>query len=164
MHCIDTPNRLGRVYEEYDSAALFDYDFNESQFQNYIRICKRFNRRFRRKNIYHAYSNANFDLWLILHKEDYYRPVTHNRAYIDDVKRIYGLGREDNIKNQDILETILKQITLDDVKNAIGRANKIKSRKMPEDGRSIEGDLIYENPDFSIHQFIETVLKDCSEL
>jgi len=132
---IDTPHRLVKRYEEYDSAAVFDYDFNDVEFKRNIKLCDELNRKLKStkkyggRYIYHAYSNVNFDLWLILHKENYNRLVSRNDAYICDVRRIYGLGMTDNIKNEDNIIKILSQITLEDVKNAIIRAKNIRSSK-----------------------------------
>ena len=106
----------------------------------------------------------NFDLWLILHKEDYNKCVTRNDAYINDVRRIFGLKAKDNIKNEDVIKTILIQITLDDVKSAIRRAEIIRKSKEKLDGTKIGNTTIYSNPDFSIHEFLKAVLKDSGDL
>lgn len=167
---IDNPYRLTKTYEDYDSAALFDYDFNKIEFERNIKLCDKLNseqkpsKRKKGRFIYHAYSNVNFDLWLILHKEDFNRSVSKNDAYISDVRRVYGLASTDNIKNEGILNKILNQITLIDVKNAIERADKIKSEKSNEDAIKIGSTSIYSNPDFSIHEFIKLVLKDSGDL
>jgi hypothetical protein len=71
---------LRRNYTEYDKAVLFDHDFNEVEFERNIKTCVELDRESQKKRkrkgerIYHAYSNVNFDLWLILHKEDYSKP------------------------------------------------------------------------------------------
>ena len=39
------PHRLETGYEEYDSAALFDYDHREEQFRHSIEICDSLNKR-----------------------------------------------------------------------------------------------------------------------
>ena len=89
---IDSPHRLEKRYEEYDSAAIFDYDFNETEFYRNIEICNQLNKKLKPtkrnsgRHIYHAYSNVNFDLWLILHKQDYNKRVSKNDAYINDVR------------------------------------------------------------------------------
>lgn len=106
----------------------------------------------------------NFDLWLILHKENYNKCVSKNDAYINDVRRIFGLKATDDIKNEDIIERILSQITLDDVKSAIRRAESIRRNKDIADSTLIGNTIIYSNPDFSIHEFLRTVLKDSGDL
>lgn len=98
-----SPERLKRNYTEYDNAALFDYDFREREFRRNIMICEELKRKSRKnngKNVYHAYSNVNIDLWFILHKEDFNKPVTSNDAYVAAVRRIYGLGKEADIKEK----------------------------------------------------------------
>ena len=116
------------------------------------------------RHIYHAYSNVNFDLWLILHKQDYNKRVSKNDAYINDVRRVYGLKRADDIKSEDVINKILGQITLKDVKEAIKRAENIRIIKEESDSKNIFNTLIYENPDFSIHEFLRFVLKDSGDL
>lgn len=167
---IDTPYRLTKTYEDYDSVALFDYDFNDVEFKRNIKFCDSLNDKQRPKKwkkgryIYHAYSNVNFDLWLILHKEDFNRSVSRNDAYISEVRRIYGLSIRENIKNEGVINKILNQITLEDVKNAIERAGRIKREKRAEDAIIIGSSSIYSNPDFSIHEFLKLVLKDSGDL
>ncbi len=146
---------------------MFDYDFKEEEFRRNLTICEQLQRKSRRgkgKNVYHAYSNVNIDLWFILHKEDFNRPVTSNDAYIADVRRIYGLGRESDIKEKANLEKILKQITLEDVKQAIRRAEQIRDSKLESDRFMVGSFTCYENPDFSLHEFLKIVLFDCGEL
>jgi hypothetical protein len=110
---IDSPQRMQKRYEEYDSAAVFDFDFNDVEFKRNIEVCDKLNKKLKPskrkegRHIYHAYTSVNFDLWLVLHKEDFNRSVYRNDAYIRDVRRIYGLGAMDNIKNyKRILRTL----------------------------------------------------------
>ena len=167
---IDSPHRLEKRYEEYDSAAIFDYDFNETEFYRNIEICNQLNKKLKPtkrnsgRHIYHAYSTVNFDLWLILHKQDYNKRVSKNDAYINDVRRVYGLKRADDIKSEDVINKILVQITLKDVKEAIKRAENIRIIKEESDSKNIFNTLIYENPDFSIHEFLRFVLEDSGDL
>lgn len=161
---------LRRNYTEYDKAVLFDHDFNEVEFERNIKTCVELDRESQKKRkrkgerIYHAYSNVNFDLWLILHKEDYTRPVTRTDAYVDEVRRVYGLDPEADIKNRDVIKKILDQIELNDVKEAIRRAERIRAGKLECDGFYVCSEVCYNNPDFSIHKFLKDVLEDCGEL
>lgn len=163
------PEEIEKQYFDYDAAALFDYDNNQTEFLNKLKTCEKLakkNKPSKSKNdryIYHAYSNVNFDLWLILHKEYFNRPVSSNDAYVADVRRIYSLDREANIKNKDVIEQILAQIMLDDIKKAISHADRIKQSKLDSDIKR-QGDIAYySNPDFSLHEFIRVVLKECGE-
>lgn len=158
--------RLKKNYTEYDSAALFDYDFRPAEFHQNIIDCEQLRRESRRngKNVYHAYSNVNIDLWFILHKQDFNRPVDSNDAYVADVRRIYGLNPEADIKESANLKKILNQITIEDVKHAIIRADHIRARKLETDRFMVDAVVCYGNPDFSLHEFLKIVLKDCGEL
>jgi len=166
----DLPHRLEKRYENYDSAAVFDFDYNEVEFKRNIEICDRLNKKLspskrkEGKHIYHAYSSVNFDLWLILHKEEYNKSVTRNDAYISDVRRIFGLKTTEDIKNEEVINKILSQITLEDVKSAIRRAETIRNRKVKTDSTKIGKTTIYSNPDFSIHEFLRAVLEDSEDL
>lgn len=100
----DTPHRLKKRYEEYDSAALFDFDHNEVEFKRNIQICDELNRKLKPsakkdgRHIYHAYSSVNFDLWLILHKEVFTKCVSSNDAYVSELQRVFRLNPTDKIK------------------------------------------------------------------
>lgn len=166
----DSPHRLEKRYEEYDSAAVFDYDHNDVEFKRNIEICDKLNKKLKPserkkgRHIYHAYSSVNFDLWLILHKEDYDKSVTRNNAYITDVRRIFGLKLTEDIKNEEVINKILSQITLEDVKAAIRRAESIRKGKIKTDSTKIGNTTIYSNPDFSIHEFLKIVLENSGDL
>lgn len=166
----DSAHRLKKRYEDYDSAVVFDFDNNDVEFKRNIEICNKLNKKLKPskrksgRHIYHAYSSVNFDLWLILHKEDFRRSVTRNDAYITDVRRIFGLSPTDNIKKENIIKKILGQITLDDVKKAIQRADNIRMRKDQGDCTKIGNTTVYSNPDFSIHEFLRAVLEDSGDL
>lgn len=157
---------LTKSYVEYDSACLFDYDFNKPEFESNLTTCATLNRRNQKKGkkqsarVYHAYTSVCFDLWLVLHKKDYFAPVSTNDAYVKDVIELYGLPKGADIKNKKVIETILSQITLDDVKSAISRAKQICDRKLPTDAINVDSESYFANPDLSIHKFIDIVISD----
>lgn len=55
----------------------------------------------------------------------------------------------------------IKQICIDDVKEAISRADIIRSHKIKTDGIKIENTVYYPNPDFSINEFLKIVFSEC---
>ncbi|MGB4660280.1 MAG: RloB domain-containing protein [Mobilitalea sp.] len=160
--------KLVKNYTEYDNACLFDYDFNDIEFKENIEICSSLHKTSQKnkngKNVFHAFSSVNFDLWLILHKEDFNRQVTTNGAYVTIIRRIYNLPATADIKTKASIEKILRQISLDDVKMAIERADRIRSAKLQADHHFIGSTEYYDNPDFSLHEFLKVVLKDCGEI
>ena len=93
--------------------------------------------------------------------------ITHTAtydAYVPDVRRIYRLGREADIKEINVIDRILHQIILDDVRSAIHRADAIRSAKPSSDAKNIHGAICYGNPDFSLHTFLRTVLMEVGEI
>jgi len=98
-----------------------------------------------------------------LHKCEFSRKVSKNDAYIARVREAYNLEKDADIKNKDVSENIVTQITLADVKTAIHRCRVILKQKLPTDARNICGVTCYDNPDFSIHEFISAVLYECGE-
>ena len=157
---------LTKSYIEYDSACLFDYDFNKNEFEQNLAICEKLNNQNKpgkRKNgryVHHAYSSVCFDLWLLLHKKDFNRLVSKNDGYVDEVIAAYNLPRGSDIKNAKTISTILSQISIEDVKSAIKRAERIKQMKDGDDAHHVNTVVYYDNPDFSIHEFISKVLND----
>lgn len=77
----------------------------------------------------HAYSSICFDLWLVLHKKFVNRSARSAKEYIVDVREVYSLSKEANIKSKKIMEQILAQITLDDVKTAILNIERFRNSK-----------------------------------
>ena len=110
--------------------------------------------------IYIAYSNLNFDLWLLLHKRFFNKVVTNNDDYIDLVRKEYGLGKNDNIKKESNIDKILGQINLEDVKFAINNANKIMQNKGEYDKIIFKNYIYYSNPSMSIHNFLQEILEN----
>lgn len=134
-------------------VAVFDYDNNKKEFEDKVKMCKK-------GKIYIAYSNLNFDLWLLLHKKSFNKVVTNNDDYVGLIRKEYGLGKTDNIKKESNIDKILEQINLEDVKFAISNADKIMQKK-EEHGKIIcENYVYYNNPSMSIHNFLKDILED----
>lgn len=157
---IGNPYELGKSYENYDGVCVFDYDFDKSRFERNLSDCLKMDKTYKKRKIYHAYSSVCFDLWLVLHKEDYKKCCNKNDAYIDDVRRIYKLSPNADIKEEKVIERIMEQITLSDVKKAIERAEKIKQSKEYDTPHYVKEYRYYDNPDFSIHIFLKQVIAD----
>ena len=102
------------------------------------------------------YSNLNFDLWLILHKKQWKKKVQSNDAYVETIKKCYNLPTNANIKNKKILEKILEQISIEDIKNAVKNAAEIMSSKLENDKIYVKkGFEYYSNPSMSINDFFK---------
>lgn len=158
-----------RNYVEYDCVCLFDHDFKKMEFERSIKTCLELDAKRSQKTkhnsgsrVWHAYSNICFDLWLALHKDFIGRPANSTDEYIPDVIRLYNLAEDSDIKQEKVIERIVKQIELEDVKRAISYAKKIRKAKLQQDKHFIaETDnsfFYYSDPDFSIDTFIEDVM------
>lgn len=133
--------------------AIFDYDCDKTNFETKIKKCLK-------SNVYILYSNLNFDLWLILHKQLYTTPVLYNDDYQEKVKEIYKLPKNANIKRESNINKILKQIDLKDIKCAIENAEKIMKKKNQEDYIKLNSKYGYfPNPSLSVQNFLRDLEK-----
>jgi hypothetical protein len=147
-------NTLAKSSTEVPKIAVFDYDCELATFENRVKTCKK-------SKIRIFYTSLNFDLWLLLHKEKFTKNVSDNADYIPRIRKVYNLNKTDNIKEEKIINKILSQITLDDVKFAIKNCNEIMNDKLEADKLKIGKDFeYYPNPSMSIQEFFEGVLKE----
>ncbi len=139
-----------QIIKEERMAAIFDYDFKED-FTDAIAYCEL-------NHLMSAYSNVNFDLWLLLHKTYYTKAIANNDGYVTDIKKVFGV--KGSIKSLDNIVKIVNSLTLDDVKMAIKNAQKIAADKA-KSGEALPGLLThYTQPYVQIHLFIAKILRD----
>ncbi len=105
-----------------------------------------------------GYTNYCFDLWLILHKEDYFSSVNSQDDYVGKLRQVYGLRRDANIKKKEQVELILKQIDIEDIKAAIVRADIIASSNLKKEAnKTSQKHEYYDNPDTKIHNMLKSI-------
>ena len=116
-----------------------------------------------------AYTNFAFDLWIVLHKadcngsfnyrSDYRKPL--NKAFDEQFESMDKYKKEDNFKR------ILDTLTLDDVVNAVKRAERIMLQNQ-QNGyilHEYKGYRYYkENPSLMVHEVIRKILSKCGLL
>lgn len=163
---INNAEQLRRSYAEYDKVCLFDHDFKPMEFERSIKTCLELDADTNRRTgqrVWHAYSSICFDLWLVLHKEFIGRSANSPKEYIPDVIRVYDLPKGADIKQAKVIERIVKQIELEDIKRAVSNVRKIRKDKLPKDKCFIAGTsggfFYYSDPDFSIDIFVEHVME-----
>lgn len=116
-----------------------------------------------------GYSNLTFDLWMVLHKQDYSATCTHRKQYVNFINSAYGEHFEnmDQYKHENNFKRCLKQLTLSDVILAVERSKKIMERNQ-KNGYVLQrykGYTYYkENPSLEIWKAIEKILIDCGLL
>ena len=103
-----------------------------------------------------GYTNYCFDLWLILHKEDYFDIVQNQDAYADKLRQVFGLAADANIKKEKRVTEIVNQIGLSDIKNAIQRGKKIsEDNQGKEANKTPKENRYYDNPDTQMHVLLQ---------
>lgn len=150
---IDKLNTLNSASTSLKKIAFFDYDNNLIGFEQNVKLCK---------SVKPYYTNLNFDLWLLLHKKRFSKVVTNNNDYHAEIREVYGLSTNDDIKKAKNIDKILSQIELKDVENAINNAKYIMNRKNESDAKKIGKFKYFDNPSMNIHEFLDelfTVIK-----
>ena len=120
------------------------------------------------KGIYYilGYSNFTFELWIILHKIDCSASLDCRRNYLEFIRRAFGENFENlnHYKQEDNFKKCLKQITIDDVRSAICRAERIMTinNKNGKILNKFEGYVYYlDNPALSVHEIVKKILLEC---
>lgn len=131
--------------------ALFDYDFKDSKFLAALKLASD-------NKIIPFYTIANFDLLLINLKEKYTKQVSKSEEYIKEVRKVYHLDSEANIKNQTVIDKILKQITLDDIIFLIKNAKIIEKDNLNSKNYYSAKENILNQPNLLPYRILEEVL------
>lgn len=136
-----------------NKGAVFDYDGKQTKYEEAIDLAIE-------NQITLGYTNYCFDLWLILHKEDYFNSVDSQDDYARELRRAYGLRRDANIKKKEQVDLILNQIDLECIKAAIARADFITSRNRQEEANiTLQNHEYYNNPDTKMNNLLKTIFK-----
>lgn len=134
-----------------NKAAVFDYDGKKEKYEEAIDLAMD-------KQITLGYTNYCFDLWLILHKEDYICSVNSSDGYIEELRRVYGLKDNANVKKRDQVKAILEKINLEDIKAAIRRAEMIVASNLEKEAnKTMKEYEYYDNPDTQMHEMLKSV-------
>ncbi len=147
---------LSKLSTAMTKIAVFDYDKEPKQFE----------RRIKTRGIITYYTNLNFDLWILLHKKPYDKCANNNDGYVDEIRKTYKLEETADIKNENVIKSMLKQITLKDVRRAIKNAEDIMKKKLDVDkkytNKKVENKTLWycDNPSMNIHKFFSEILDE----
>lgn len=138
------------------------------KFENILKEMKEANTQ---KNIkYHlGYSNFAFELWMIVHKKDCFGPFNNRKQYLTPIQQCFKEKFEDlgHYKQETAFKRCLNKLTLEDVKAAIIRADKLTKQNINNGKRAIEysGYSYYkENPALSINEVVKRIMNECGVL
>ena len=132
-----------------NKVSVFDYDGKKDKYEEAIDLAIE-------NKIELGYTNYCFDLWLILHKEDYFDIVQNQDAYADKLRQVFGLAADANIKKEKRVTEIVNQIGLSDIKNAIQRGKKIsEDNQGKEANKTPKENRYYDNPDTQMHVLLQ---------
>lgn len=112
-----------------------------------------------------GYSNFTFELWMILHKADCSRTLANRSQYLTPLNQAYGenFERLSQYKHEENFKRILSKLTLDDVRQAIQRADRIMQHNQDVGyvQQRYRGYTYYrENPSLSIGEQIEKIMQE----
>lgn len=115
-----------------------------------------------------GYSNFTFELWMILHKQSCSGSLSHRRQYLNLINKAFREKFEnlDQYKHEDNFKRCLKKLSLDEVREAIKRADMImeNNRKDQKVILQYKGYKYYkDNPALTIHEAIRIILSECVE-
>lgn len=114
------------------------------------------------------YSNLTFELWIILHKIAC-NNVIDRKNYLNFINKAFNTKYESlkEYKEEKHFKEILKKITLEDVKLAIRRAEKIMTENQNRGyvrQRKYKYSWYWENPATEMGTIIKKILSDCTIL
>lgn len=135
---------------------------------NFENILKEMKEAKSQKNIkYHlGYSNFTFELWIILHKRDCFGPFSDRKQYLIPIQQCFGEKFEDldHYKHETAFKRCLSKLTIDDVKAAVKRADRLAQLNLNDNKKIIKhsGYSYYrENPALSINEVVKKILTEC---
>lgn len=148
-------------------TAVFDVEDTDQRkyFENTLKEMKASERLGKSIKFELGYSNIDFELWIILHKKDLFGTVGSKAQYLKNINQVYGTKFEAlrEYKTERNFLQILSKITLDDVKAAIVRAEKITSQRKSEGAptKTCGYEWFDKNPALSVQNVIKKILSEC---
>ncbi len=113
-----------------------------------------------------GYSNFTFELWIVLHKRDYFRSLENREQYLAPINSIFDehFQNLDEYKRENNFKRCLSKLKLEDVKDAVKRSKGLMNQKTINGIRQQEYktfNYYSDNPALTIWESIEKILNDC---
>ena len=143
-------------------------DHHIEKFENILKEMKEADRQ--KKIKYQlGYSNFTFELWMILHKKDCCGPFNSRKQYLAPIQKAFGEKFEDldHYKQESAFKRCLGKLSLNDVKDALRRADKIAEQNVKDGKKPVNlcGYSYYrDNPALSINEVVKKIFTECGVL
>ena len=113
-----------------------------------------------------GYSNFTFELWMVLHKRKCNGPLSDRKQYLNPINQSFGEKFEnlEQYKHEDNFKRCLKKLSLDEVREAIKRADVIMDNNSKDQKTILQykGYKYYkENPALTVHEAVRMILTEC---
>lgn len=125
----------------------------------------------KQKNIRYqlGYSNFTFELWIALHKRDCFGSLTDRKQYLTFIQQCFNekFISLEQYKNEQTFKRCLTKLSIDDVKSAVKRAEKIAYQNVKDNKQLIKysGYTYYrDNPSLSINEIVKKILSETGTL
>ena len=114
-----------------------------------------------------GYSNYTFELWLLLHRTDMQYQLADRYAYLQKINQWFNKDYDSlkEYKKEKEFSSILQEyITLESVKMAIRRAERLENNNIASGKQKVEYrgvSFFKDNPDTSVHKIVRLMLETC---
>ena len=154
------------IVNKTEIVHFFDFEGTEEKYQKRINsTLDSLKNAKKRKSITYeiAYSNYAFELWILLHRGTFCKPLSHRGQYLDSINTLFHENFEDlrQYKKEDNFKRLLAKLTLNDVYVAIKNAQKInlENQRVQKKTQYKGYEYYLQNPSLSVGEVIENILK-----
>lgn len=158
--------RSAILCEERKVVHVFDHEGNVENFRT---ILKQMSDASKQKNMKYVlgYTNIDFELWMILHKQDFFKSVESQKDYLGPINSAFNEKFQSlkDYKVENNFKRVLSFLRLEDVRSAIRRSGRIqKDCEEFQKCQKWSGFCWFDaNPSLSLHTCIADVFDYCKK-
>ena len=155
--------QAANIYNVFDIESTKEQDINH--FRNTLNYMKKAEKLGKSIKYKICYSNLTFELWMILHKMNFNKSLVNKKDYLVAINKGFNVKFKslDEYKEEKHFKALLSKITIDDVKQAVKRANNImKQNGIKYQQKNNNGYMWYEeNPSTEVGVVVGQILQKC---
>jgi hypothetical protein len=158
------------IMQPIEITHVFDYESNDpdhaKRFQFIHDRMKQANKTGKMISYKSGYCNFSFELWIVLHKTDCNGHLSNRSQYLKPINNAYNEQFEnlDQYKHEDNFRRVLRKLDLQDVINAVQRAQIIADKNVEYGYTPIKykgHNYYHQNPSLLLHKSISKLLSIC---